>query len=428
MKRDLLEHILHISRNMAETRALTPLLNYVTDEAIKLVGAERGFVVLVQPDGAWDFRVKRGQGGVELKRAGDQVSTSVLNQVIETGEPLVLRDAMNDPHFNVFQSVVALKLQSIMCVPLVSRGETLGAIYVENRSIRNRFSEEDLPPLVLFANQAAVAIENAAINENLEAQVATRTSELEQAKSQIEKSWIEAVEVNRLRTVWLGYLTHDLRTSLGVVFTNLQMFLEGFFGELSQEQLKQVSQALKATEHTVRLVDDLFDLFKLETGSITLYREHVDMQEFLRDVYDVALGLSWPEGVTLKLDASSPLPKLFVDPVRIRQVLLNLLANARKFTSQGSVTLYARFLADRGTVLIGVADTGEGIDASKLERLFERFQQFDDDAQRRRSGTGLGLAICRELVEMHSGRIWVESTPSVGSNFMFVLPLKSPTL
>ncbi|MCP4710950.1 MAG: GAF domain-containing protein, partial [Planctomycetes bacterium] len=137
----LLEKILNISRRMAATRALTPLLDYVMDEAIKLVGAERGFVVLLQADGSLNFRIKRGRDGRELKNVEDQASKSILNKVIQTNEPLLSFDAMTDARFERAKSVTDLKLRSIMCVPLTVYGDTIGAIYVENRSIRGRFGD-----------------------------------------------------------------------------------------------------------------------------------------------------------------------------------------------------------------------------------------------------------------------------------------------
>ncbi len=198
MERDLLEYILDVSRRMAETQDLTLLLNYVMDEAIRLVGAERGYVVLAQPDGSLDFPVKRGQNGQALEDAEDQVSRSILRQVVETGQPLVLRDAAQDPRFEKAESVVIFRLRSIMCVPLISRGDTIGAIYVENRSIRGRFSQDDAIPLVLFANQAAVAIENARLfqtlqkaHDELEMRVEERTLELSEANALLKQEITE---------------------------------------------------------------------------------------------------------------------------------------------------------------------------------------------------------------------------------------------
>ncbi|MCB0155182.1 MAG: GAF domain-containing protein, partial [Anaerolineae bacterium] len=147
MDPDLLENVLNISRHMAQIRNLSPLLDYVVDEAMKLVGAERGFVVLVEPDGSLDFRVKRSLDGTDIPDAEFQISKSVLNQCIKTGEPQLLYDAMNSPEFGGARSVMDLQLRSIMCVPLTSRGKNIGAIYVENRTVKARFDKKDLPPL-----------------------------------------------------------------------------------------------------------------------------------------------------------------------------------------------------------------------------------------------------------------------------------------
>lgn len=422
MNPDLLEKVLNISRNMAQIRALTPLLDYIVDEAIKLVGAERGFIVLLEPDGTLDFRVKRSFDGSEIPNAEIEISKSVFNQVIESGEPVLLYDAMNSPDFSGSASVMGLKLRSIMCVPFTSKAETIGAIYVENRAVKARFSKGDLPPLTLFANQAAVSIENAALNDDLEKRVADRTNELKEAMQQIEESWAKELEANRVRKEWLNNVTHDLRTPLSIASGWLMLMQNDPNGTLSEQQAEWAKNAYEAVDHTTELINDLFDLSKLEAGGMAIYREEVDMAEFLTSVYEVGLGLRWPEGVEFKLDLSDDLPTLAIDPLRIRQVLMNLLSNAIKFTHDGSITLYARYPADEGDILIGVVDTGEGIPADKIDKLFDRFEQVEDEnIERQRRGTGLGLAICRAFVELHDGRIWVESEVGKGSNFKFTL-------
>ncbi|MGD8624137.1 MAG: GAF domain-containing protein [Anaerolineae bacterium] len=205
MDHDLLEHILDASRRMAETRTLGPLLDYIVDKAIELTGAERGYIVQARPDGSLDFLVTRAQDGQVPKDAEDQVSRSILRQVADSGEPLVLRDAAQDPRFGAADSVVILGLRSVMCVPLISQGETRGAIYVENRSIRGRFCDDDVIPLVLLANQAAVAIENARLfqslqqsHDELEMRVKTRTRELSAANALLRREIAEREKVQDL--------------------------------------------------------------------------------------------------------------------------------------------------------------------------------------------------------------------------------------
>ncbi len=426
MEPQTLRSVLDISRRMAETRSLSPLLDYAMGEAIRLVGAERGYVVLAGPGDALDFRARYVQGEDEIGSQDgrkDEISRSIVGEVIQTRLPLVLRDASQDPKFSQAQSVKLLQIRSVMCVPLIARGETIGAIYVENRSVRGRFSEDDLTPLILFANQAAVAIENAMLIEELEARVEARTHELAEAKARIEQSWMEAVEANRLRTVLLSNLTHDLRAPLTIVLGALTMLQDGDLGEINEEQRSWIDKAFSATTHVMNLSNDLFDLSRMESGRLVLVQEKVRLADFLESVYTVAQGLPWPAAVKFTRDWPRNLPSVSLDPVRIQQVLLNLLSNALKFTREGAVVLYAMRAEGSQEVMIGVRDAGEGIAPERIEELFERFYQVDSDPERRRSSTGLGLIICRNLVEMHQGRIWVESAPGSGSDFKFTLPL-----
>lgn len=423
METSLLLQILDVSRRMAEMRAFTPLLNYVVQQAIQLVGAERGYLVLPLPDNSLDFRVTLDLQGRAVPHAEDQISRSILKKVLDSGEPLVVRDAVADPSFSSAQSVMALNLRSVMCVPLISYGRAIGAIYVENRSLRNRFKEDDLPPLVLFGHQAAAAIENAALNDDLADRVAARTRELQSANQHLEQSWREATEANRLRTVLLSKVAHDIRAPLSMADNVLEALESGLLGLLTDAQREWLGKARAALDRSLRLTRDVSQLANLELGGLQLALENVALSEFMQNAYDLARGLRWPEGVEFRLDLGPDLPTIQIDPARIEQVIFNLLSNAIKFTVRGSVTLQACYDAVNAEAVISVIDTGEGIPADQLGNLFERFQQVDPNLVRRRQGSGLGLSICKELVEMHHGRVWAESTLGVGSSFKFALPL-----
>jgi len=421
MNEDFLEHLLEISKSMAETRVLGPLLKYAIGVAIELVNAERGYLVLQSTDGSLDFRVKQDRAGNELESPEDQISHSMLNKVMNTMQPLVVTDAMVDPSFQNAKSVHTLQLRSVMCVPLISRGVSIGVIYVENRSNANIFEKDSVKPLTFFANHAAVAIENAILNDNLEMRVRERTLELEQAKAQIEQSFTEVVEANRIRTMFLGNVAHDIRSPLGMVVGALSLMSEGEFGPLTADQAEWIDKSLQSAQHIIKLTDDFFDLTKIEMGRLAIYSQPVELISYLQGLYEIGESLPWKDDVQFKLEITDDLPELSLDKTRIHQVVLNLLSNASKFTEHGTVTLHAN--ANDKFAIIGVHDTGKGIPEDKLNTVFERFQQIDSDSTKEERGTGLGLAICKELVTLHGGEIWVESELGKGSDFIFTLPI-----
>lgn len=413
----LLQHVLTVSRRMGETRNLTALLEYAMQEAVKLVGALCGYIILRQPDGTLYVAVRADVD--PHNPTVESYSTSILSLVMDTGEPYLKGNATDDEAMRGAASVHANQLRSVMCVPLTARGNRIGAIYVENRSIKDRFQPDALPPFELFANQAAIAIENAMLNDDLERRVAERTQELEIAKAHIEAQWQETVAANHLRTVFTSNIAHDLRSPLSIVSGSLSLVLDGGLGEINPDQAEWLDKANNAVNQAVRLTNDLFDLGKLELGGMRLQPERVDAGAYLTTVHRVATALTWPETVKFLLDIPADLPHLCMDPGRIQQVIINLLSNAIRATTKGTVTLYARQQAVEATLVIGILDSGDGISRENIDKLFERFQVLGN----KRGSTGLGLAISHDLVQMHGGKIWVESEVGRGADFKFSLPI-----
>jgi diguanylate cyclase (GGDEF)-like protein len=199
---DMLERLLEISRQMAETRALDPLLKFAMSEVLEFVKAEAGYLILLDDEGELDFRVKQNNLGEEIDEPDKQISRTILNKVIKKRKSFVIADALSDDEYQESKSVLQLKILSVMCAPLISKGELFGALYVENRSARGVFEDEDVRPLQYFAAHAAVAIENAMLNDDLETRVASRTSELKKTVDRLERE-IEArkraeLELHRL--------------------------------------------------------------------------------------------------------------------------------------------------------------------------------------------------------------------------------------
>ncbi len=191
VKPDVLEQLLDTSRKMAENRLLDPLLEYAMTVALELFGAEYGYLVLLDKQSNLHFRVRQDKHGNMLEEPEEQISHTIFETVIQKQQPIITADAILDPEFQSAHSVQSLQLRSVMCVPMIARGDVLGAIYIENRSEKELFQDEDLVPLQYFAAQVAISIENAILNESLEGRVAERTAELTETNVRLEQEIAE---------------------------------------------------------------------------------------------------------------------------------------------------------------------------------------------------------------------------------------------
>ena len=181
------ELLLDVVRQMTETRQLDPLLSYATEQALDLVGAEQGYLILLNDDGSLDFRVQFSSTPTKPPDPASQISESIVRQVLDTGEPLLSANAQTDQRLGSKASVQGLHIHSIMCLPLITRGRILGALYIENRSRQGVFDQNDMRRMRYFCSQAAVSIESAMLNDALETRVKTRNSRLQDANARLRK-------------------------------------------------------------------------------------------------------------------------------------------------------------------------------------------------------------------------------------------------
>jgi signal transduction histidine kinase len=250
--------------------------------------------------------------------------------------------------------------------------------------------------------------------EELERRVKERTQELQTANLELEAA-------SRHKSQFLASMSHELRTPLNAILGYTELIVDQIYGEVPERIRDVLERVDKSGRHLLGLINDVLDLSKIEAGELTLSLSDYSMKEVVQTVITAVESLAAEKKLALKIAVAPDLSPGRGDERRIVQVLLNLVGNAIKFTEVGEVRIQAQ--AADGAFLVSVSDTGSGIALGDQQKIFEEFQQIDDSATKTKGGTGLGLAIAKRIVEMHGGRIWVESTPGQGSTFWFTVPV-----
>ncbi len=297
--------------------------------------------------------------------------------------------------------------RSAIAVPLLFQDQAIGACILYGDKPR-QVSSRDTLLLSTAAVQASVAIQNAL----LFVEVKEKNADLERA--------------SHLKSQFLANVTHELRTPLHSIISYGALILEGFVeGELAPEQEEHIQFMVNRAEDLSHLVDDMLDLSKIEADRIEIKIEAVELRSCLMEVVNQLKPLATNKGLYLNLEMDEKLHMVQADSYRLRQVVINLVSNALKFTEKGGVTIHCVLLNGGKMAQIAVSDTGIGISPSALAYIFEAFRQADGSTTRRFGGTGLGLTIARKLIELQGGEVAVESTPGQGSTFSFTLPVKA---
>ena len=308
------------------------------------------------------------------------------------------------------------QLRESMALPLFYGGEAEGVVEVVRTGRISAFGQADQALFQSILTAAASALQSAHLYE-LQRQTAERLA-----------------EVDRLKSQFLANMSHELRTPLNSIIGFSRVIIKGIDGPLTDLQVQDLTSIHGAGQHLLGLINDILDMARIEAGKMELVLDEIDLREIITGVMSTTMALVKERPIQLVQDLAPGLPFVRADSMRIRQVLLNLLANAAKFTDAGTITVRARAIEAVGQysgrpepfVEVSVIDTGPGIAPDDMAKLFEPFSQVDASATRKMGGTGLGLSICRQLVGLHSGRIWVESQLGQGSTFTFILPLGQP--
>jgi signal transduction histidine kinase len=277
---------------------------------------------------------------------------------------------------------------------------------VVRRRSPGEFPQSTIDLLETFADQSVVAIQNARLF------------------SEIEDKGKQLAIASQHKSQFLANMSHELRTPLNAILGYTELILDGIYGEAPEKAQAVLKRVESNGKHLLGLINDVLDLSKIEAGQLVLSLTDYSMKDVLYNVFSAVEPLASGKNLGFKVDAPGEMPKGHGDERRLTQVILNLVGNAIKFTDTGEVVIKAT--ATNGSFTVAVRDTGPGISQADQGKIFEEFQQADNSATKKKGGTGLGLSISRRIVEMHGGKLWVESEVGKGSVFSFTLPVNVP--
>jgi signal transduction histidine kinase len=318
------------------------------------------------------------------------------------GRIVHIHDVFVDPEFTLRDTPKLGGFRTALGVPLLREGRPIGGIFLTRPTV-DPFTEQQINLVATFADQAVIAIENVRLFD-----------EIQDKSRQLE-------EASQHKSQFLANMSHELRTPLNAILGYTELMADGAYGEPSEKMLGILKRLEANGKHLLGLINDVLDLSKIEAGQLVLELSDYCVQDIAQTVRSTLEPLAADKKLAFKVEMAPELPPGHGDGRRLTQVLINLVGNAIKFTDAGEVAIKAE--ANNGSFHVSVRDTGPGISAADQAKLFQEFQQADNAITRKKGGTGLGLAISKRIIEMHGGRIWVESQPGQGSTFAFRLPV-----
>ena len=386
---------------------LNPVFEMVLDKSLALCKAEWGWIR--QFDATGESRAVAARmpiattGPARLApNAEIAASGSVMGRVYREHRTVHVADITADPEVSNSRAMVSIGARTGLGVPLLRGDDVLGIIILVRIEVRP-FEDREIELVESFARQAAIAIENVRL-----------FNEIQQKSAQLEVA-------NRHKSEFLANMSHELRTPLNAVIGFSDVLLQRMFGELNEQQADYLEDIRSSGSHLLSLINDILDLSKIEAGRMELELAPFSLVAALNNAVTLIRERAQSHGIKLQLDVAPELDTVVADERKVKQVVVNLLANAVKFTPDGG-TVRLRAERENGQVRLAVHDTGIGIAPEDQERIFEEFQQAGHQTEKSREGTGLGLALSRRMVELHGGTISVDSVPGKGSTFTVELP------
>jgi GAF domain-containing protein/anti-sigma regulatory factor (Ser/Thr protein kinase) len=399
-----------VGQAVSSTLDLDKVLETIVSRAVDLSGTDGG-VIYEYDEAAQEFNLRASHRmeteAVEvLKAARIRLGEGATGQAASTRAPVQIADTFEERQgaiSRVRPVLNRLGYRSLVTVPILREQQIMGGLTVWRKRV-GEFEPEVVNLLQTFATQSALAIHNARLFREIEA----KGRELEAA--------------NRHKSEFLANVSHELRTPLNAIIGFSEVLLEKMFGELNDKQNEYVDDILSSGRHLLSLINDILDLSKIEAGRMELEMTTFDLPLAIDNALLLIRERASRHGIKLDRVIDNRLGDFTGDERKVKQILVNLLSNAVKFTPEGG-QVKVEAMVGESAVIVSVSDTGIGIAREDQEAIFEEFRQASGHYAQKREGTGLGLTLTRRFVEMHGGKIWVESEPGRGSKFTFTLPI-----
>ena len=367
--------------------------------------------------------------GVRLPKERMPLGEGLNSWVALHHEPLLIGSVADEKRIGVKAVMDSKPTESWLGVPMIARDRLIGVISVESFK-KNAFTNDDMLLLTAIANQAAVAIENAHLYKDLEGLTFALEQRVLERTNELRETNLRLLAADRSKNQFLANMSHELRTPLNSIIGFSSVLLENTRAVVPQRLYKFLENIHVAGNHLLELINDILDLSKIEAGKMELRTDDFDLRDTIAAVERVMKGFAAEARVRITASIDPSVPMVRLDEGRLKQILFNLLSNAVKFSPDGgpvtiSVTSLPRTTSPLAvdSVRIDVIDRGIGISPDELQRIFDEFYQTEEGRRARRGGTGLGLSLTRNFVELHHGRIEVQSTPGEGSCFSLHLPV-----
>jgi PAS domain S-box-containing protein len=417
-ERERRENMLRIQRDLlvqlSTTQTLAETLQTTAETLLSELNASRAAISLLdQTNQKFYFAAKEPSDLIEEQQASF-INPTIADWVIKNAQPLILQNTSSRPN----PDAATYGTSTFLYIPLLSNAKTIGIIIVESE-MRSSFSQEDILAVNNLTNSLVMVIEKARLFE----EVQNARSELEVRASELEKANAGLLELDRLKSQFLANITHELRTPLNSIIGFSEVIIDGLAGPVNDEQKEYSQDILDSGNHLLALINNLLDFSKITAGKANLDLSTFQLESLFEELRATMAPMIAQKSQELAISVSTPLPPLTADRLRIKQVLLNLISNANKFTPEHGHIWISLKMETTGHFLIQVRDTGIGIRPEDHQLIFEEFRQVDGSLTREATGTGLGLAISRRIIEMHHGKIWVESELGKGATFSILLPV-----